>query len=278
MVRRHGTKLSIRHQCDLLSLARSTFYYEPEPPSAEELDLMRLIDELYLECPFYGSRRIARELSKQGHPANRKRVQRLMRIMGLEGLAPGPNTSRPHPEHVKYPYLLTGLAIIRPNQVWAADITYIPLQYGFVYLVAIIDWSSRYVLAWRLSNTLDAAFCVDALEEALEHWGKPEIFNTDQGAQFTAEVFTDVLKSHGIQISMDGKGRCRDNIFVERLWRSLKYEEVYLKTYADERDARRNIAAYFTFFNNRRGHQGLGYDTPAAVYFRPATDPQPVAA
>lgn len=278
MVRRHGTKLSVRHQCDLLSLARSTFYYEPEPVSAEELDLMRRIDELYLECPFYGSRRMARELRKQGHPANRKRVQRLMRIMGLEGLAPGPNTSRPHPEHVKYPYLLKGLAIIRPNQVWAADITYIPLQYGFVYLVAIIDWYSRYVLAWRLSNTLDTAFCVDALEEALERWGKPEIFNTDQGAQFTAQAFTDVLKSHGIQISMDGKGRCRDNIFVERLWRSLKYEEVFLKTYVDERDARRNIANYFTFFNYRRGHQGLGYDTPAAVYFRLATDPRPVAA
>jgi putative transposase len=278
MVRRHGTELSIRRQCDLLSLPRSTFYYQPEPPSPEELELMLHIDQLYTECPFYGSRRITRELRKQGRSVNRKCVQRLMRIMGLEGLAPGPNTSRPHPEHIKYPYLLKGLAITRPNQVWATDITYIPLEHGFVYLVAIIDWYSRYVLAWRLSNTLDTAFCVDALEEALERWGKPEIFNTDQGAQFTAQAFTDVLKAHEVQISMDGKGRCRDNIFVERLWRSLKYEEVYLKTYADQRDARRNIAAYFTFFNNRRGHQGLGYDTPAAVYFRPATDPQAVAA
>ena len=239
---------------------------------------MRRIDELYLEYPFYGSRRMAVELTRKGHAVNRKRIQRLMRIMGLEGLAPGPNTSRPHPEHIKYPYLLKGLSITRPNQVWATDITYIPLEHGFVYLVAIIDWYSRYVLSWRLSNTLDTTFCVDALEEALERWGTPEIFNTDQGAQFTATAFTDVLKNHGVKISMDGKGRCRDNIFSERLWRSLKYEEVYLKTYADQRDARRGIATYFTFFNTRRPHQGLDYSTPAALYLRAAEHPQPVAA
>lgn len=260
-------QLSVRRQCDLLSLQRSTAYYEPARVSQEDLTLMRAIDENYLECPFYGSRRMREVLKAQGHEVNRKRVQRLMRLMGLWGLAPGPHTSHPHPEHVKYPYLLRGLKIQHSNQVWAADITYIPLERGFVYLMAIIDWFSRFVLSWRLSNTMDTSFCVDALEEALHRWPRPEIFNTDQGAQFTADAFTSVLKTHGVRISMDGKGRCKDNIFVERLWRSLKYEEVYLKGYTDVREARCSISEYFDFFDYRRPHQALGYQTPANVFF-----------
>ena len=228
---------------------------------------MRLIDEQYLRTPFYGSRRMTHWLTEQGQAVNRKRVQRLMRLMGLEGMAPGPSTSRPHPEHKVYPYLLRQLQVVRANQVWATDITYIPMARGFVYLVAIIDWYSRMVLSWRLSNTLDTSFCVEALEEALARWGTPEIFNTDQGAQFTAEDFTCVLKAQGIQISMDGKGRCLDNVFVERLWRSAKYEEVYLHAYDGMPDAKKGLGRYFGFFNDERPHQALGYSVPSQVYY-----------
>lgn len=256
----------MRRQCEILALNRSGLYYERVGPGAEELELMRRIDELHLEFPFFGSRRMSRELRSKGMVVNRKRVQRLMRIMGLEALAPKPNTSKPSPEHPVFPYLLRNLSIHRPNQVWATDITYIPLAHGFAYLVAIMDWYSRRVLAWRLSNSLDTGFCVEALEEALARFGQPEIFNTDQGSQFTAEAFTQVLRDRGIKISMDGKGRCIDNVFVERLWRSLKYEEVYLNDYDNLVDARAAIGRYLVFYNDRRQHQSLGYQTPAAFY------------
>jgi putative transposase len=259
-------RTSIRGQCELLGVVRSSVYYVPVEPDAEELELMRRIDEIHLESPFYGSRSIARELRKKGYPANRKRVQRLMRLLGLESVAPKPNTSKPNEEHPVYPYLLRGVTIDRPNQVWAADITYIPLSRGFAYLVAIMDWHSRRVLSWRLSNTLDASFCVEALQEALSRFGCPEIFNSDQGSQFTAKDFTDVLLAADVKISMDGKGRCIDNVFVERLWRSLKYEDVYLKAYTNLVEARAGIAAYFRFYNTRRSHQALGYQTPASFY------------
>jgi putative transposase len=259
-------RASIRRQCELLGVNRSSVYYVPVEPDAEELELMRRIDEIHLECPFYGSRSIARELRAKGYPANRKRVQRLMRRMGLESVAPKPNTSKPNQEHPVYPYLLRGLTIDRPNQVWAADITYIPLARGFAYLVAIMDWHSRRVLSWRLSNTLDSGFCVEALHEALLRFGRPGIFNSDQGSQFTAKDFTDVLLAAGVKISMDGKGRCIDNVFVERLWRSLKYEDVYLKAYTNLVEARDGIASYFQFYNTRRAHKALGHQTPAAFY------------
>jgi len=259
-------QVSVRRQCELLGVSRSGLYYEPEPTDPEQLALMRRIDELHLKYPFYGSRKISDALRKEGLPANRKRVQRLMRLMGLEAIAPKPKTSEPRREHVTYPYLLRGLAICRANQVWATDITYIPMKDGFVYLVAIMDWYSRRVLSWRLSNTLDSNFCVDALEEALSRFGSPEIFNTDQGAQFTAEAFTQPLRDRGIAISMDGKGRCLDNVFVERLWRSLKYEEVYLHAYGNVQEARAGIGRYFAFYNSERPHQALGYQTPGAFY------------
>ncbi len=227
---------------------------------------MRLIDEIFLKTPFYGSRKIALELRDRGQLVNRKRVQRLMRLMGLEAVAPKPNLSRSHPEHVKYPYLLRGVEVTRANQVWAADITYIPMALGFVYLVAIIDWYSRAVLAWKLSNSLEDAFCVEALQAALARFGQPEIFNTDQGVQFTSEDFTEVLKARGIRISMDGRGRCLDNVFVERLWRSLKYEEVFLHAYDGVPMAREGIGGYFGFFNEERPHQSLGYRKPMDVY------------
>jgi len=257
---------SIRRQCELLGVSRSSVYYEPVEPDAEELELMRRIDEIHLKFPFFGSRSIARELGKKGERVNRKRVQRLMRLMGLESVAPKPNTSKPNEEHPVYPYLLRGVTIDRPNQVWAADITYIPLARGFAYLVAIMDWASRRVLSWRLSNTLDASFCVEALQDALSRFGCPEIFNSDQGSQFTAKDFTDVLLAKDVKISMDGKGRCIDNVFVERLWRSLKYEDIYLKAYTNLVEARAGIAAYFRFYNTRRSHQALGYQTPAGFY------------
>lgn len=258
--------LSVRRQCELLRVSRSGLYYEPVPTSPDELALMRRIDELHLKYPFYGSRKLSDALRKEGREANRKCIQRLMRVMGLESMAPKPKTSEPHAEHVRYPYLLRGLKVCRPNQVWATDITYIPMKAGFIYLVAIIDWYSRRVLSWRLSNTLDSNFCVDALEEALERFGKPDIFNTDQGAQFTSEAFTKPLRERGIAISMDGKGRCLDNVFVERLWRSLKYEEVYLHAYDDMAEARAGIGRYLAFYNDERSHQALGYQTPAAFY------------
>jgi putative transposase len=265
VVDRQHPSLSIVRQCTLLDISRSGLYYQPKGISEESLTLMKLIDRQYLATPFYGARKIAAWLKSQGQRVNRKRVRRLMRIMGLKAIYRLPRTSKPVPGHKIYPYLLSGLKITRPNQVWAADITYIPMVRGFLYLVAIIDWYSRYVLSWRLSNTLDASFCVDALEEALKK-GKPEIFNTDQGAQFTSEAFTGLLQQHGVRISMDGKGSYNDNLFIERLWRTVKYEEVYLKAYQDGRDARVSLGDYFRFYNTERPHQALGYRTPAEVF------------
>ena len=264
MVDRHHLLLSIVRQCELLGISRSGLYYQPKGITEEDLTLMKLIDRQYLVTPFYGARKMAAWLKSQGQKVNRKRVRRLMRLMGLKAIYRRPRTGNPAPGHKIYPYLLGGLRITRPNQVWAADITYIPMARGFLYLVAIIDWYSRYVLSWRLSNTLDAGFCVEALEEALSK-GCPEIFNTDQGAQFTAEAFTGLLEQHGIRISMDGKGSYSDNLFIERLWRTVKYEEVYLKAYQDGRDARISLDNYFRFYNTERPHQALGYRTPAEV-------------
>lgn len=261
-----NAEVSLRRQCELLGISRSGVYYVPVEPDAEELELMRQIDELHLEYPFYGSRSVGRELRGRGCPVNRKRVQRLMRLMGLESVAPKPDTSSPDKEHPVYPYLLRGLTISRANQVWATDITYIPLARGYAYLVAIMDWHTRRVLSWRLSNTMDPSFCVEAVQEALSRFGRPEIFNTDQGSQFTSKDFTEVLLGAGVKISMDGKGRCLDNVFVERLWRSLKYEEIYIKAYADLVEARVGIGRYFAFYNTLRRHQALGHQTPAAYY------------
>ena len=261
-----NTDPSMRRQCELLGVNRSSLYYEAVKPDAEELALMRRLDELHLKYPFYGSRKLTQALKAEGCDVNRKRVQRLMRVMGIESTAPKPNTSKPSPEHAKYPYLLRNLKVSRVNQVWAADVTYIPMAHGFIYLVAIIDWFSRRVLAWRVSTSLEPNFCVEALEEALTRYGCPEIFNTDQGSQFTAEAFISVLLALGIQISMDGKGRWLDNVFIERLWRSLKYEEVYLHAYDTVAAAREGIARYFDFFNNERPHEALGYQTPASFY------------
>ena len=266
LVQPDDSGLSVRRQCELLSLNRSTLYYEPAEVSAEETALMKTIDQIFTKWPFYGSRKIVLELRRLGHDVNRKRVQRLMRVMGLQALVPGPHTSRPHPDHKVYPYLLRRLDITRPNQVWAADITYIPLENGWGYMIAIIDWYSRAVLAWRLSNTMTADFCVDTLEGALRHHGRPEIFNTDQGAQFTSPEFTSVLQRQGIAISMDGKGRATDNVFVERLWRSLKYEDVYLRDYATLCQAQAGIANWIRFYNERRPHQALDNHTPIEVF------------
>ena len=252
--------MSIARQCELVGLARSSWYYTVQGETAENLALMRAIDEQYLKTPFYGSRKMALTLG-----CNRKRIQRLMRIMGIEAIYPKRRTTWPASGHKIYPYLLRGVAVTRPDQVWASDITYIPLKHGFLYLVAIMDWFSRHVISWRLSNTLDARFCVEALEDALRQ-DKPEIFNTDQGSQFTAAAFTSVLESCGVAISMDGRGRAIDNVFVERLWRTVKYEEVYLKEYADAWEAEDSLAAYFRFYCHERIHQSLGYKTPAEVY------------
>jgi putative transposase len=240
-------------------------YYKPAEISEEDIALMKLIDRQYLATPFYGARRMAVWLKNQGYKVNRKRVRRLMQVMGLRAIYRYPRTSKPAPGHRIYPYLLGGMEITRPNQVWAADITYIPMARGFLYLVVIMDWYSRYVLSWRLSNTLDAGFCIDALEEALRK-GQPDIFNTDQGAQFTNDAFTGLLTQYGIKISMDGKGRYNDNLFIERLWRTVKYEEVYLRAYQDGKEAKSNIGAYFRFYNTERPHQALGYRTPAEVF------------
>jgi putative transposase len=263
--RGHG-RLSIRRQCALLGLARSGVYRPARPADEGELAVLRRLDELYTAWPFLGSRRLVALLRAEGHVLNRKRVQRLMRIMGIAALGPKPRTSKPAPGHKLYPYLLHRLAIERANQVWCADLTYIPLGRGFLYLVAVMDWASRAVLAWRLSNTMDGSFCVAALEEALAHFGVPEIFNTDQGSQFTGAAFTGVLEAHGVAISMDGRGRWLDNVMIERLWRSLKYEEVYLKGYAGGREARAGIAAWISFYNGRRPHQALGDRTPMQVW------------
>ena len=258
--------LPVTRQCQLLNLNRSSVYYRPMGVSDEDLRLMRLIGEIHLKRPFYGSRRIRDDLQDLGHSVNRKKVQRLMRQMGIMALYPKVNTSRPGKGHKIYPYLLKGLSIDRPNQVWATDISYIPMARGFVYVAAIIDWYSRKVLAWRVSNTMDADFCVEALEEAIRLYGAPDIFNTDQGAQFTSDAFTGVLKDADIRISMDGKGRWVDNVFVERLWRSLKYEEVYLKAYDTVAEARLGIGNYFRFYNRERRHQSLDRQTPDQVY------------
>jgi len=265
MVYRRHPSLSVVRQCTLLDISRSGLYYQPVGISEEDLTLMKLIDRQYLATPFYGARKIAAWLKSQGQRVNRKRVRRLMQLMGLKAVYRRPRTSKPAAGHKVYPYLLSGMKITRPNQVWAADITYIPMSRGFLYLIAIIDVYSRYVLSWRLSNTLDASFCVEALEEALKK-GRPDIFNTDQGAQFTGEAFTGLLHQHGVRISMDGKGSYNDNLFIERLWRSVKYEEVYLKAYQDGRDARIGLGNYFRFYNTERPHQALGYRTPAEVY------------
>ena len=265
MVDRQHQALSTVRQCTLLDISRSSVYYRPRAPSQKGLALMKQIDQQYLVTPFYGSRRMKVWLGRQGHWVNRKRVQRLMRNMGLQAIYRRPRTSQPGPGHKVYPYLLSGMEITRPNQVWAADITYIPMARGFLYLVAIMDWYSRYVVAWRLSNTLDADFCVETLEEALGK-GKSEVFNTDQGSQFTSEGFTGLLDQHGVRISMDGKGRYRDNIIVERLWRTVKYEEVYLKAYSNGREAKDGLEAYLHFYNTQRPHQALGYRTPAEVF------------
>ena len=266
MVEREQPELSVRRQCELLRVSRSGLYYEPEPTSPEQLALMRRIDELHLKYPFYGSRKLSDALRKEGFDANRKRIQRLMRLMGMEAVAPKPKTSEPHPEHVAYPYLLRGLTISRVNQVWATDITYIPMKTGFVYLVAIMDWYSRHVLSWRLSNTLDSSFCVEALEEAFARFGKPEIFNTDQGAQFTAAAFTGKLEAAGVAVSMDGRGRALDNVFVERLWRSVKYEDIYIRSYETVAELLEGLIRYFGFYNQERLHQSLGYEIPEEVY------------
>lgn len=258
--------LSVRRQCELMDLHRANLYYEPVPVSPEKLLIMHRIDEIFTEVPFYGSRKILEALHREGFKICRGRVQKLMREMGLRAIYPKGNLSRPHPEHKVYPYLLKDVAIIRPNQVWSTDITYIRLRHGFLYLVAIMDWFSRYVLAWRLSNSLEAYFCLEALEEALT-LGCPEIFNTDQGSQFTSNDFTAILLAQGIDISMDGKGRVFDNIFSERLWRSVKYEEVYIKDYRVYADARKGLSNYFDLFNHRRYHQSLGYKTPYEVHY-----------
>jgi putative transposase len=266
MVDRDDPSLPVVAQCRLLKIARSTLYYRPAAVDADDLALMRRMDELYLASPFYGSRRMVAVLRREGLVVNRKRVRRLMRLMGLEAIYQKPNTSQGHPDHKVYPYLLRGLRIERPNQVWCADITYIPMARGFVYLVAVMDWFSRRVLSWRLSITMEAAFCVEAVQEALANHGRPEIFNTDQGVQFTSAGFVDEFEAAGVRISMDGKGRFLDNIFIERLWRSLKYEEVFTKAYGSVTEARRGIGGWLSFYNDERPHQALGYRTPRAVF------------
>ena len=266
LVARDHPDLSLSRQCRILSIGRSSFYYAAKGESPEALALMRRIDELFLKYPFYGSRQMARQLRRDGVSVGRHRVRRLMRLMGLQAIYRAPKTSLSHPEHRVYPYLLKGLVIERPDQVWCADISYIPVQRGFLYLVAIMDWATRHVLAWRLSNTMDARFCIEALSDAMARYGKPEIFNTDQGSQFTSLEFTGKLRDAGVAISMDGRGRCMDNIFIERLWRSLKYEAVYLHELADGFQAERIIGEWIDFYNTERPHSALGGQTPAEAH------------
>jgi putative transposase len=268
--------LPLKRQAELLELSRGSLYYQPQDVSDEDLDLMRRMDELHLRWPFMGSRMLRDQLRIQGLAVNRKRVRRLMRLMGIEAIYRRQNASKPHPGHAVFPYLLRGLVIDRPNQVWAADITYIPMARGFVYLFAVMDWYSRRVLAWRISNTLSADFCIEAVQEAIDRHGVPEIFNTDQGSQFTGGKFLHLLTSHGIRISMDGKGCWRDNVFVERLWKSVKYEEVYLHAYEDVPAARSGIGRYFAFYNTGRPHSALDRKTPDHVYFK-SFNPLPLA-
>ena len=259
-------QISIVRQCELLGLPRATYYYHVQGESTENLQLMRLLDEQYTQTPYYGVRRMTAWLRSQGYAVNRKRVARLLRTMGLETIYPKPRLSQPHPAHRVYPYLLRGVPITRVNHVWSTDITYIRLHGGFIYLVAVLDWFSRYVLSWAVSITMDVGFCLEALEQALEV-AQPEIFNSDQGAQFTSIDFTRRLEAAGIRVSMDGRGRALDNVFVERLWRTVKYEEVYLKDYETPREAIQGLDAFFVRYNEQRQHQALDYQTPAAVYF-----------
>jgi putative transposase len=261
----HG-RLSIVRQCELVSISRSSFYYQPVGETAENLALMRLIDAQFLETPWYGSRQMARHLRRDGHEVGRKRVRRLMGVMGLVPIYQRPRTTVPHPEHRVYPYLLRDLAVERPNQVWCADITYIPMRRGFLYLVAVMDWATRKVLAWRVSNTMDVAFCVEAVQEALARFGCPEIFNTDQGSQFTSSEFIEVLRAAGVRISMDGRGRWVDNVFIERLWRSLKYECVYLHAFETGSELRAGLLRWIGYYNTGRPHSTLGGRTPDEAY------------
>ena len=260
-------ELPIVRQCELIALAPSTFYYKPEPISEMDLTIMFRIDQLHLEMPFAGARMLRDKLCEEGFQIGRKHATTLMRRMGIEALYRKPNLSKRHPQHQIYPYLLRGLTIERANHVWCADISYIPMRHGFMYLFAIMDWATRRILAWRLSNTMTPDFCIDAVEEAIARYGTPDIFNTDQGSQFTGHDFTGVLKKHGIRISMDGRGCWRDNVFIERFWRSIKYEEIYLHAYADGREARAGIGAYVTLYNGVRPHSSLGGKTPDAAYF-----------
>jgi putative transposase len=266
MIEPTHSELSIRRQCELIGLNRSTFYYQPAMESSLNLRLMRLIDEQYTKTPFYGYPKMTAHLRRLGQRVNPKRVRRLMRKMGLQAVYAKPRTTVAAKSHKVYPYLLRGLAITRVNQVWCADITYVPMPRGFMYLVAVMDWFSRYVITWRLSNSLNGAFCVEALREALQ-LARPEIFNTDQGAQFTAQLFVDTLETADIRVSMDGRGRAMDNIFVERLWRTVKYEDIYLKEYATVPSLEDGLRSYFTFYNNERPHQSLGYCVPAEVHY-----------
>lgn len=269
----HGyADLGVTRQCQLLGISRASVYYHPRPETAENLEIMRLLDEQYLKTPFFGVPRMTVHLQKQGYSVNPKRVRRLLRLMGLMAIFQGPKTSKSHPEHVKYPYLLRDVKIERANQVWSTDITYIPMERGFMYLVAVMDWFSRKVLSWEVSNTLEAAFCVDALTDALERFGPPEIFNTDQGSQFTSEDFLQPLKDAGVQISMDGKGRCIDNIFVERLWRTVKYEYIYLHAFETGTALRKGLRQWFGWYNQERIHQSLEYMTPDYVFYKGADE------
>ena len=268
MIDRDHQQLSLVRQCILLDVSRASVYYRPVPTRAKDLELMALMDRQYLKTPFYGSRKMKAWLLQQGYLVSRKRVRRLMRLMGLEAIYRRPNTSKPAPGHRIFPYLLKGVEVNRVDQVWAADITYIPMAKGFLYLVAIMDWHSRHVLAWKLSNTMDTSFCVEALEESLGRHGAPEIFNTDQGSQFTSDAFTGLLKANGIQISMDGKGSWKDNVFVKRLWKSVKYEEVYLRAYESVPEARTGLGRYFEFYNAGRPHSSLGGMTPDQFFDR----------
>lgn len=259
-------QISVIRQCQLLNLSRSSWYYQAKGENSLNLMLMRLIDEQFLQTPYYGSRQMARHLRRQGYCVGRKRIRRLMRLMGLEAIYQTPKTSLSHPEHKIYPYLLKGLSINKPNQVWCTDITYIPLKRGFLYLVAIMDWYSRKILSWRLSNTLDTDFCCQSLKEAIQVYGVPEIFNTDQGSQFTSLAFTNILKDHRIKISMDGKGRWMDNVFVERLWRSLKYECIYLRSYENAREVQASLSDWIKHYNFTRPHSTFDGQTPHEVY------------
>ena len=266
MIETRHPEISIRRQCELIGLNRSSYYYQPASETEFNLKLMRVIDEQYMKTPYYGYPKMTAHLRRTGYSVNPKRIRRLMRKMDLMAIYPKPRTTIFSPENKVYPYLLRGLSISRPNQVWSTDITYIPMPKGFMYLVAVIDWYSRYVLSWKLSNTLDGAFCLDALSEALQ-LGKPEIFNTDQGVQFTAHVFTGTLEDAGIRVSMDGRGRALDNIFIERLWRSVKYEDIYIKDYGSVPALDAGLHTYFTLYDTERPHQSLGYRTPAEVHF-----------